>query len=527
LKKFITIFLLSLAIFKLTSQLSFGLDKVISFEAGYAASSEQLFEMTEKLVAKYPYLLELEVLGKTKLNNPIYAVRLSYRVFDKSEFDYVEKTHLLVEAGTHGRETFNPIAVLKMIEDYVHDYYADSTLTDVDVRALLKTSVIHFIPLVNPDGFNISKFGTSSISDLELRSLFISQVEGQLYHRIKSNFNGVDLNRNYEDRYYDAVSQVWVDQWAQRNEDEALQPALSGYGGENPMSELETQIVANYIERYDFRAFLDFHSMGRVIYYRITALGTNYLSRNEQLANLVSRITDYKLRDTSVSNEGEVLVGYATSYFANRKLKPALTIETTADLTFPTLLSTYEPEYIEHKLAYVPLRVLEAVKVRGYLPYKIYISGKYYTDVSNLSYAKAIALDRKGEVFQYAGRPSLYMSQRGELQIGNLILKDAIRGASGAIYVPFKSLLSNLGYEVSFDQQTFQVLAQSQTDSYQVNLSDFEMTDKNDDTIELEVSPFIYEGRLMVTLAFAAQLLGVAENAYEFTLIGQPVFLDL
>ena len=526
-KKIIAFVLIVLVVFTVSTQLSYGFDEIISFEAGYAASSTQIFEMAQKLVDKYPYLLELEILGETQLGNPIYAIRLSYRVFEKSEFDYVDKTHLLVEAGTHGRETYNPVAILKMIEDYVHDYYVDDTLSDVDVRDLLKTSVIHFIPLVNPDGFDVSKFGTSSISDLNLRSLFISRFEGELFHRIKSNLSGVDLNRNYDDRYFNIESQTWIDQWELRAENEEQEPSLAGYGGESPFSEMESQLVAQYMDRYDFRAFLAFHSMGQVIYYKITALGSTYLNENTQYANLVAMITDYRLSEPSSSNDGEVLVGYATSYFANQKMKPALTIETTSDLNFPTSLSTYRSEYEGHNLAYVPLRVMEATKQSGYLPYKIYIDGKYFTDAINFDYAKAIAESMSGEVYRYDGKPSLYLSERCEVQIADLTLTGAIVGTSGALYVPFKTLLTEIGYEVIYIKESSSVIAKNQSENFQVNLSDYKVTDKNDDTIKLEASPFIYEGKLMVPLAFAAQLLGVDENAYEFTITGQPVFLDL
>lgn len=526
-KKNVALFLIILVIFTVSTQLSYGFDEVISFEVGYAASSTQIFELAQKLVDKYPYLLELEILGETQLGNPIYAIRLSYRVFEKSEFDYVTKTHLLVEAGTHGRETYNPVAVLKMIEDYVHDYYIDATLEDVDVRSLLKTSVIHFIPIVNPDGFDVSKFGTSSISDLELRSLFMSRFEGELFHRIKSNLSGVDLNRNYEDRYFNSESQTWIDQWELRAASEDQEPSLAGYGGETPFSELETQLVANYMHRYDFRAFLSFHSMGQVIYYKITALGPTYLYENTRYANLVAKITGYKPSEPSSSSEGEVLVGYATSYFANQKLKPALTIETTSDLSFPTSLSTYRSEYEAHNLAYVPLRVLEATKQSGYLPYKIYADGKYITDAIDSDYASAIAESINGEVYRYEGKPSLYLSERCEVQIADLKLSEAIIGTSGALYVPFKSVMSDLGYEVTYDKETATVFAENQAENYQVNLKNYKMTDKNDDTVKLEASPFIYEGKLMVPLAFASQLLGIDEDAYEYIITGHPVFLDL
>lgn len=528
-KKVIAFFLIIIVIFTIPTQLSYGFDEVISFEAGYAASSTQIFEMAQKLVNKYPYLLELEILGETQLGNPIYAIRLSYRVFEKSEFDYVDKTHLLVEAGTHGRETYNPVAVLKMVEDYIHDYYVDGTLADVDVRSLLKTSVIHFIPLVNPDGFDVSKFGPSSISDLKSRALFMSQFDGEWFHRIKSNLSGVDLNRNYEDRYFDDETQTWIDQWELRAENEDQEPSLAGYGGEAPFSEIETQLVANYMDRYDFRAFLAFHSMGQVIYYKITTLGATYLSENTQYANLVSDITDYKLLDftSSKANEGEVLVGYATSYFANRKMKPALTIETTSDLNFPTSLGTYLSEYEGHNLPYILLRVIEATKRRGYLPYKIYVDGKYFTDAIDLDYAVAIAKSKSGDVYRYDGKPSLYLSERCEVKIADLSISEGIIGATGALYVPFKSLLSELGYEVIYDKAASSVIAKKQSESYQVNLKDFKMTDKNDDTVNLEASPFIYEGKLMVPLAFASQLLGADESEYEFTITGQPVFLDL
>ncbi len=517
-----------LTVLLLLSNISYGFEKQVLFDELHSFSSDMLYEKAQELVSTYPYLLSLEVIGYSEDLKPIYVIKMTKDIYNYKETDYVEKTHILIDGGIHARETFNPAAVLKMVEDYINDYYNDGFLPNYNVRELLQTSVLHFIPLVNPDGFDVAKKGITSIDNPVLRQNINLLIPNLRNNRLKANIRGVDVNRNFEDIYYNVRTGMWVDQWASSNRLwPAKMPGEDYFKGYAPGTEAETKVLMDYMLAYDFRAYVTYHSMGQVIYYWMDHLGPDYLATNRTFANIAQKITHYKMMVPSTYEE----FGYSTHYFGNNTLKPALTIETTTSSNFPTQVSYYHNDYSINQIWAIPLAFLKEIKRIGYYDYKLYVNDLYVRDFMNLDYANAQAQKLGGVIHTYKGAPSFRLSKRVSIEVKDAFtLSRGIMSADGRVYVEFKELFEALSYEISWDQSTRLSRASNANSALGINLSTFEVIYSIDGVavdLSKEAKPTLYEGRLMIPLTFVTKIMALDDVAFKVIEGVGIVFKDL
>ena len=509
----------------LSTHLTFASEDTITFEKGYAASSTELYQMAQALVNRYAFLLELEELGVTQDDRPIYVIRMTYNIYRYSPYDYVDKTHILIDGGVHARETYNPVMVLKMIEDYVKDYYNDAYLPGQNVRELLQTSVIHFIPIINPDGFDVSKFGLQSIQSSEIRTTFSKLIPDLNSNRLKGNLSGVDLNRNFEDIYFNTDASKWENLWGSSGlYRDVAEPDESFFKGYEAASEKETKLLMAYMMKYDFRAYLTYHSMGQVVYYWIDHLGQTFFDLNKKYALQVADITGYKL----MVPDKYIEYGFSTDYFANNTTKPAITIETTSSFTFPTPLNYYTHEYDEHRLWEVPLATLKQIKEDGYYDYKIYVNDRYVQDAISYDYAIALAKKINGTVHNYEGLPSLTISKKILLKLGmDYRFNFAIQSKEQKVYVSLNEIFSQLGYEIRYDSDLHTAIASKDDTHYMITLDTMEIFDPEGKVMAVDQMPFIVEGRIMVPLSFATALMNLSPDDIEIEDLDENIYIDL
>ena len=154
------------------------------------------------------------MLGQSYDGKPIYVVIMTENTKETLKRDdlNVYRMHYLIEAGTHARETVNPAIVLKIIEDYAIDYYNDGHIKEFNVKDELSIAVIHFIPLLNPDGHDLAKIGLASV-ETEVGKQIINSIKDKNYSEWKANLRGVDINRNFPDRYLDKTTKQWIEKW--------------------------------------------------------------------------------------------------------------------------------------------------------------------------------------------------------------------------------------------------------------------------------------------------------------------------
>ena len=321
------------------------------------------------------------------LNQSIQALRIKHpeTVYDKNLAYNKGIYHFIVIGGIHGRERVNPKLLIKQIE-----YYAMNNLVP-------KNMVIHYIPLGNPDGYDLS------LSE-GLNSQYLENIDDDNYPRWKSNIRGVDINRNFPDTYLDLETLTWKDQWGHVDNRayKSEEPSGEFYFGTYPGSEVETQLLVAYMNQYKFEMALDYHSQGEVLFINKQFMSKDYNNKSLILANTIMKLNGYIIpRGT-----GEYSSGFTTNYIANRHRVPSITIETTRTRNLPYLSDEEEiMAYEENKDVSVEV-FKKAIVLKKFGLYKAYdVTGHFLDDYENELIANAYADKYNLSIKKYAGMP--------------------------------------------------------------------------------------------------------------------------
>ena len=243
--------------------------------------------------------------------------------------------NLICTAGVHGRESVNPVLMLRMIEDYALAFRFRQKIGEYDVAKLLRKYSICFIPVVNPDGYEIATTGFDIIENPIYRRM--ARERNISHENWKYNARGVDINRNFPCRSY-------------------VQQQLYEYPG----SESETQMLMRVFRDYETAAYLDFHSRGRIIYYYRNAMPHTYNQRCRQYARALQHVSGYALGRKEEELLSTVSGGNSVHFYSELTGNPAITVETLPlDAPFPPELSSHTEAYSEIKA--IPLSLLEAL----------------------------------------------------------------------------------------------------------------------------------------------------------------------
>lgn len=161
----------------------------------------------------------------------------------------------------------------------------------------------------------------------------------------------------------------------------------------------------NYVQKYDFRNFLSFHSQGKFIDCGKFWFGVDYNKRSLDLATAMHNVNNYKVEAYSSGEES----GFFSDYVAAQTLKPVVTIETTSE-SLPTDQSLYKEAYEENYL--LPLYAVKHGRETGYFKYRLYADNSYIRDFNDYVYAKAHADNLPGSVIvEDAGVPDMTLEQ--------------------------------------------------------------------------------------------------------------------
>lgn len=255
---------------------------------------EDIFRTALRLTKTFSPFLTMVSLGKSLDNREIFAIRAG-----KGE------QHIICCAGIHGRESINPIVLLRMAETYGRKYDTGKSFEGMSYKELFSKYSIYLIPLVNPDGYMIARFGFHTIRNQQLKKKCMDfQIP---YEEWKGNARGVDINRNFMSRTF-----------VPKNRKGAA-------------SEPETKTLIHVFENLPSGAFLDFHSRGESIYYYRNQMDDEYNKRQKEIATRLSTRSNYRLEEP----ESEILEGdsggNSVHYYSEYIKKPALTIETVED----------------------------------------------------------------------------------------------------------------------------------------------------------------------------------------------------
>ncbi len=249
------------------------------------------------LCEKYPFLMS-DVIGKSVGGRDIISLKIG-----RSE-EYV-----LLCAAFHGSEHITANLLLKFTENLCSSLAEGTPLCGYDIRSVMTGRGVIIIPVVNPDGVEISLHGTDAAGYMRDFAARICKGNHELWN---ANLRGVDINHNF-DADWETVKQ---------NEREAgiYTPSMTRFGGYKPESEPETQALVELCNSYKIRHAVAFHSQGEVIY---ADTGGEKIPRMQKMAEILSTSCGYAIEKP----EKIATSGGFKDWFIRRFHRPAFTVE--------------------------------------------------------------------------------------------------------------------------------------------------------------------------------------------------------
>lgn len=261
------------------------------------------------LCEKYPSLVTVSSIGTSELGVDIPVMLLG---------DPNAPYQVLLQGAVHGREHMTAWLLMAMA-----DYWLDNSLFSYGKVCY------HIIPMVNPDGVAISQNRTLNDAQREiylsdLAYDFTTQSESDYAYNWKANGLGVDINRNFPSG------------WETINN--RLLPSSEGFQGLQPFSTAEAAALRDYTLLYPFKATVNYHAFGSIIYYQYGSKEP-VNSQSSSLAGAVKRTTGYPL----VGGSGVAAAGYK-DWAMDELGIPSVTVEigvTAAPLAYRELHSVF------------------------------------------------------------------------------------------------------------------------------------------------------------------------------------------
>ncbi len=230
----------------------------------------EILEEFKKYKKQFPNLVEIKSIGKSLEGREIPMLRITPKENRKTK-RFVPGIAFL---GTHhAREHLSTEIPVHLIR-YILQNYSKSQ----ELRNLVNSRDIYFIPMVNPDG-----------------AMF--DIKGKKYKSWRKNRRnndgssfGVDLNRNY--------SYLWGTGGSSKS------PGSDVYMGPTPFSEPESIAVRDFIqERSNIRILLSFHTFSELILYPWAAKKGSVGGRDqkvfEKMATTMAKWNGYEPKPAS------------------------------------------------------------------------------------------------------------------------------------------------------------------------------------------------------------------------------------
>ncbi|HWP80450.1 MAG TPA: M14 family metallopeptidase [Candidatus Acidoferrum sp.] len=253
------------------------------------------------LAARYPFI-QVGSAGRSVLGKELYTLRLGEG-----------PNEVFYNAAHHALEWITAPVLMKFIEDFADAYSRGATLgAGYDPAEIWQRSSLYFLPMVNPDGVDLVLDGLTPDNPYHDWLIAWNGGSDDFSTVWQANIRGVDLNHNY-----DAA-------WEESKEAEAALgiegPGPTRYSGPSPLSEPETQAVADFTRRHNFRLVMAYHSQGEVIYWDFENLAPpEALAIGEEFA----RESGYALSDP----EGVASYAGYKDWFIQDWRRPGYTIE--------------------------------------------------------------------------------------------------------------------------------------------------------------------------------------------------------
>jgi murein tripeptide amidase MpaA len=205
--------------------------------SGPGGLAEELVEVTQD----HPWLTKLVTIGTTLEGKPMYAVKVTKKARSTKDG---KRPAVLYSAAQHAREWITPEMNRRLLH-HVIDGYASNP----QIRRLLDTTELWFVPVANPDGYD---FTFTDGNRLWRKNLRDNDGDGLI-----TGQDGVDPNRNYPTK------------WGYDNEGSSPSFGSQTYRGAGPASEPETRALDGLMRRIGFEFQINYHSAAELLLYGV------------------------------------------------------------------------------------------------------------------------------------------------------------------------------------------------------------------------------------------------------------------
>lgn len=254
-------------------------------------------DVINRLCRKYPRLQSFSI-GKSCAGREIYALKTGKA-----------QSYVLFAAAFHGSEHITTNILLYFIEELSYALNKNVSLAGINARKALCGRGVIFVPLVNPDGCEISIKGAAGCGG---KARQIERLCHGDFAHWNANFRGVDINHNF--------NAGWEQLHALERKSGILGPAPTRYGGPHPESEPETAALVNLCRSTYINHAIALHAQGEVIYW---SYGENHDRRALKMAEIMAATSGYAL-DAPV---GIAVGGGFKDWFIEEMGRPGFTVE--------------------------------------------------------------------------------------------------------------------------------------------------------------------------------------------------------
>ncbi len=242
---------------------------------------DQILQKLDSMARRWPNLISVkQPTGplRTHEGRPLYWVKIS------DNPNVAESEPQMLYTGVHhARE---PMGVSQLL--YYMYFLLENYATNPDVRALVNSTELYFVPVVNPDGY-VYNATTNPQGGGMWRKNRRDNLDGTF---------GVDLNRNYGAN------------WGFDDIGSSPETDRETYRGTSAFSEPETQALRDFSLQHRFRLALNYHSFGNLFIYPYGYQPDIYTPDSAQFTDYARWLT----RDNRYTyGTGNQTVGYVTN----------------------------------------------------------------------------------------------------------------------------------------------------------------------------------------------------------------------
>lgn len=254
-------------------------------------------KLIDRLTDTYPFL-HCRSIGRSCAGRDIYALTVG-------EAD----EYVLYAAAFHGSEHITCNIALRFAEELCEALLTGSEIAGLDARRAFYGRGIMIVPLVNPDGCEISVRGEAGAGYMASK---VKRLCGGDFESWNANLRGVDINHNF--------NAGWEELKKLEQQAGYYGPSPTRFGGYTPESEPETLALTELCRKNHIRHVLALHTQGEVIYW---SYGDRQPGRSAKMAEILAAESGYALDYPT----GLAVGGGFKDWFITEFSRPGFTIE--------------------------------------------------------------------------------------------------------------------------------------------------------------------------------------------------------